>query len=79
MDRILIGLIGVPLGFIIMIYRAKIKEVTGPVEFAESKLGPGGTYTLYTLIGLGVSIISVMYAFGTFQEMFNASLGQLFR
>lgn len=75
MDRLIVGLIGVPLGFIIMIYRMKIREVTGPIDFAENKLGPGGTYTLYVLIGLAVSIISMMYAFGTFQEVFGATLG----
>lgn len=79
MDRFIVGFIGVPLGFLIMIYRMKIREVTGPIDFAEDKLGPGGTYTLYVLIGLAVSIISVMYAFGTFQELFAASLGQFFR
>ena len=78
MDRILIGLLGVPLGIVIMIYRYQLKQFTGDIAFAEEYLGSGGTYTFFVLIGLGFSILSVMYALGTLQGFFIGNLGGLF-
>jgi len=78
MDRILVGLIGIPLGFIIIIYRYHLKQFTGDIAFAEQYLGGGGTYNLFVVIGLAMSILSMMYAFGTLQEMLAGSLGQFF-
>lgn len=62
-----------------MVYRYKLKGITGDIAFAEQYLGSGGTYNLFILIGLGVSIFSVMYAFGTLQELFAGSLGMFFQ
>ncbi len=78
MDRILIGLLGVQLGIVMMIYRYQLKQFTGDIAFAEEYLGSGGTYTLFVLIGLGVSILSIMYALGTLQGFFIGSLGGFF-
>lgn len=78
MDRIIVGLIGIPLGVIIMIYRYHLKQFTGDIAFAEQYLGAGGTYNLFIIIGLAVSILSLMYAFGTLQEFFTGSFGQFF-
>jgi hypothetical protein len=36
-----------------MIYRYKIVQFTGKLEWAEQKLGSGGTYTLLIIIGFG--------------------------
>lgn len=78
MDRILVGLLGVPLGVVIIIYRYHLKQFTGDIAFAEQYLGSGGTYNLFVLIGLAVSILSMMYAFGTIQEFFTGYLGSFF-
>ncbi len=79
MDRILVVLIGIPLGFLIMIYRFQIKQYIGDIGFAEQYLGAGGTYTLLTLIGFLVAFVSLMYGLGTIQELFIGTLGQFFR
>jgi len=78
MDRILVGLIGMPLGAAIMIYRYQLKQFTGDIAFAEQYLGSGGTYNLFIIIGLAVSILSLMYAFGTLQDFFTGYLGSFF-
>lgn len=78
MDRILVPLFGIPIAFALMIYRTKLKEITGNIDFAEQYLGAGGTYTLFVLLGLVIFIFSVMYMFGSFQEIFSATLGRFF-
>jgi len=78
MDRLFVGIIGVPLGFLIIIYRYQLKQFTGNVGFAEQYLGAGGTYNLFVLIGLLVSVLSMMYAFGTVQDFYNGYLGLFF-
>lgn len=79
MDRIIVFILGLPLGILMMIYRANIKGVLGDVEWAERNLGSGGTYTLIIIVGFAVCVLSVMYAFGTLQELFSNSLGMFFR
>lgn len=79
MDRFFVFILGMPLGILIMIYRYQLKQLTGDVAWAEQYLGSGGTYTLFLLIGLLVSILSVMYAFGTLQDLAAGSIGTLFR
>jgi hypothetical protein len=78
MDRILVALIGIPLGFALMIYRVRLKEFTGNISFAEKYLGAGGTYSFFVLLGLVFFIFSVMYMFGTFQDIFSSTLGKFF-
>lgn len=78
MDRIIVGLFGIPLGVLMMIYRYQIKQYTGDIAFAEQYLGSGGTYTFYVLFGLAVSILSLMYAFGTLQDFFAGTFGRFF-
>ena len=78
MDRVIVAIIGIPVAFIIMVYRAKLKEFTGEIAFAEKYLGVGGTYNLFILIGMVVFIFSVMYMFGSFQEISAATLGRFF-
>ena len=78
MDRIFIAVLGIPLGFIIMIYRFQLAQFTGKIQWAEEHLGSGGTYNLYIIIGLAVSILSLMYSLGTIQSFFTGTLGSIF-
>ena len=78
MDRVIVFIIGLPLGILIMVYRSNVREIIGTIDWAEKNLGSGGTHTMIILIGLAVSILSVMYAFGTLQSMFVGSIGSLF-
>ena len=76
--RFIVGIIGIPLGIVIIYFRAKIKDFVGDVGFAEKYLGPGGTYTLIILLGVVVSIGALMYMFGTLQILLEGTVGRLF-
>lgn len=78
MDRVIVAIFGIPLGFIIMIFRYQIKQYTGNIDWAERSLGAGGTYNLYIIIGLVISIVSLMYALGSIQDVLGGALGPIF-
>jgi len=78
MDRVLVVLFGVPLGLCFIVYRFQLKQFTGDIAFAEQYFGSGGTYNLFILIGIAVFVGSLMYAFGTLQEIYGITLGKLF-
>lgn len=75
--RYLVGLIGFPLGIIIIVYRERVKNFTGDMAFAEKWFGQGGTYTAVLIFGLFVSIGSLMYMFGAFQSLIGGILGPI--
>ncbi len=78
MDRIFAAIIGIPLGFVVMIYRYQLKQFTGNIAWAEQYLGAGGTYNLFILIGFFLSVLSLMYALGSIQGFFLGTLGPIF-
>ncbi len=78
MDRVLAILLGLPAALLLVKYRRQVGDLIGPVSFAESFFGPGGTYTFVLLLALLTFILSLMYAFGTLQEILTGPLGQIF-
>ncbi|MBN1494624.1 hypothetical protein JW911_02710 [Candidatus Peregrinibacteria bacterium] len=78
MDKILFAVIGFPLSFLIIIYRANIKQFTGDLDFAEKWFGAGGTYTLILLFGIFVFFATLMYVTGSLQYVLSSTLGPLF-
>ena len=78
MNKFLIAIIGFPLSFIIIYFRAKIKDFTGDIGFAEQYLGSGGTYTMIFLIGVLTFILTLMYVMGTLQGFLGATVGKIF-
>ncbi len=78
MDRIFAAIIGIPLGFILMIYRFQLTQFTGKIQWAEQYLGSGGTYNFFIIIGLITSVLSLMYSLGTFQDFFTGTFGTFF-
>ena len=78
MDRILAAFIGIPVGFLLMIYRYRLKQFTGNIAFAEQYFGSGGTYNFFIALGLVISILSLMYALGSLQGFFSGYLGPIF-
>ena len=67
--RILVGLIGIPLGFLILLYRDKVKDWVGNISWAERYLGTGGTWTALVLIGVLTIVMSFMFMIGSLQNM----------
>ncbi|KKP36822.1 MAG: hypothetical protein UR27_C0013G0042 [Candidatus Peregrinibacteria bacterium GW2011_GWA2_33_10] len=78
LNRIIIGLIGIPTGFLILYYRARLKDWIGNIYFAEKYLGRGGTWEILPLIGLGISILSFLYMIGSLQKIFFSLFGKFF-
>ncbi|MFA6521491.1 MAG: hypothetical protein WCT53_03850 [Candidatus Gracilibacteria bacterium] len=76
--RYLVGIIGFPLGMVIVVYRERIKRFTGDMAFAEKWFGIGGTYTAILIFGILVSMGSLMYMFGTLQSLTSSMFGPLF-
>lgn len=74
MLKILAILVGVPLGMAIIKYRERVETWTGPVLFAEEKLGSGGTYTLIAIIGVLVVGLSIFYAVGALDILLQSIL-----
>ncbi|MBI5413790.1 hypothetical protein HZA42_05585 [Candidatus Peregrinibacteria bacterium] len=76
--RYLVGLIGIPLGVVIVVYRERLKRFTGDFSFAEKWFGTGGTYTFLMIFGIAVSIGCLMYMLGTLQSMVTTVFGPFF-
>ena len=76
--RYLIGIIGIPLGVVIVVYRERLKRFTGDFAFAEKWFGVGGTYTFLMIFGIAVSIGCLMYMLGTLQALVSSVFGPFF-
>lgn len=76
--RFFIGIICAAIGMLVIKFRKKIADVSGPVGFAERIFGGGGTYTLYLLVGCIAVILSILYATGVLQDTIDSKLTPLF-
>ena len=73
--KILLGLIGCVLSILIMIYRVRIKEFTGSMEWAERKFGPGGTYTAMLIGAILLFVLSLMTMTNSFEWILGGGSG----
>jgi hypothetical protein len=69
--RIVLGIIGIILSFLLMIYRVPVKHFFGQIRWAEEKLGSGGTYTVMVLAAIFMFIFSLMYMTNSFDLIFG--------
>ncbi|PJC36896.1 hypothetical protein CO046_02920 [Candidatus Peregrinibacteria bacterium CG_4_9_14_0_2_um_filter_53_11] len=76
--RYLLGLVGFTLGLVIVVKREPIKRAIGDIAAFEKYFGPGGTYTGLLLMGLLLSFLSIMFAFGTLQSLISSIFGPFF-
>lgn len=76
--RFFVGIIGIPLGLLMVIYRERVKRFTGDFAFAEQWFGQGGTYTALIVVGILITIGSLMYMLGTLQALFATLFGPFF-
>lgn len=68
------GLLGVIVCFLIIMYRRKLYEATGPIGFAEQYFM--GTINFFVLASLAGIVISIMWFFGTIQQFIIEKGGQ---
>jgi hypothetical protein len=74
---VLQGIIGMIIGFCILVFRPQIKDFTGDIGFAERYLGPGGTWTFFIILGVLIFIFSLMWALGTLQDFLMGTFGKI--
>jgi hypothetical protein len=46
------------IGIILLVYSFQIVRIFGHNSWAEEKLGPGGSYTLWKLVGIALIVLS---------------------
>ncbi len=76
--HVLQGIVGMVLGFCLLVFRPQIKRFVGRIDFAEQYLGMGGTWTALAIFGIALFVFSLMWATGTIQGFFNNNLSQFF-
>ena len=74
MDRVLVLIFGVGLGYVLIRYNAKMKEIVGSLDWVDKYLGAGGTYLFLKLVGLLLIVFSFLYAVGTLQDILGEAL-----
>ncbi len=74
----IIAIIGVAVGGLITAYSEKIYENFGPSDWAEQKLGSGGSRLFYKLVGIGIIFLSFFYMSGILQSIGLAIFSKLF-
>jgi hypothetical protein len=62
--QILIGIAGIAVGVVLVIYARKLVEWFGTMATAERYLGYGGTYSALRIIGIFLVIIFLLYMTG---------------
>lgn len=77
-ERLLIGLIGIPLGFCFIYFRVQIKDFIGNIGWAEKYLGMGGTWLAIVVIGILITVGSFLWMLGVIQDWFVAYFGGIF-
>ncbi|MBN2087234.1 hypothetical protein JW758_02705 [Candidatus Peregrinibacteria bacterium] len=73
--RIVLGLLGCVLSLLLIIYRVPIRGFIGQIDWAERKLGPGGTYSMLVIIGFIGFVFSLVYMTDSFGLLFGGDSG----
>ncbi len=76
--RILIGIIVIVLSLLLVIYRERIFRFTGQIGWAETHFGPGGTFTLFLIIGFVGFFLGLMIATDTVNLLFGDFFTKIF-
>lgn len=64
LDRIMVGIIGITIGVIAIVYARKLVRWFGTMATVEEKLGSGSTYSMVRFLGVFISIVSFLYMTG---------------
>ena len=76
--RILIGIAVAAIGFTFVWKTRKYMEVFGSIDWADQKLGGGGTQLVYKCIGLLLIFVGFMVATDLWGAFLEATLGSVF-
>jgi hypothetical protein len=75
--RILIGLAVTGGGAYLVIRTRGVYDFFGPIDWAEAKLGGGGSYLLYKIIGIVLCFIGIIVTTNLWDWFLQATLGSL--
>lgn len=75
MKNILIGILLIIIGFLIVWKSRKFIDFFGTIDWAEVKLGGGGTNLMYKLVGIISILVGFIWATGMWNAFLNATLG----
>lgn len=76
--RFIIGIAIAAAGSYFVIRTRSILNFFGPIDWAERKLGGGGSYLLYKVIGIIVAIVGIIVAVNLWDWFLQVTLGSLF-
>jgi hypothetical protein len=75
--RILVGLLLVAIGFVFVWKTSKFIETFGSIDWADQKLGGGGTYLVYKTLGIIIIFVGFLWATNLWQAFLEATLGSI--
>lgn len=78
MFRIIGGIALILIGLPFVIKTGWFMQNFGVVAWAEQKLGGGGSWLFYKLIGVGISLIGILMATGLINGLLLGTVGKLF-
>ena len=76
--HILIGVVVAAIGFVFVWKTRKFIETFGSIDWADQKLGGGGTMLIYKSIGILLIFVGFMVATGLWGAFLEATLGGIF-
>ncbi len=76
--KYIIGVLAIVVGIFLVVKTEWFLENFGYSDWAEQKLGGGGSRLLYKLIGLAIIILSVLAMTGSLETIFLSIFGGLF-
>jgi len=77
--RIIGGIVLALIGLPFVLKTRWFMENFGANAWAEAKLGPGGSWLFYKLIGVGFSLVGILLATGLLGGLLMGTVGQLFK
>ncbi len=76
--KYLLALFVITIGSLMVIKTEWFLENFGPSEWAEEKLGGGGSRLMYKLLGLGAIVLAILGATGALGEIILSVFSSLF-
>lgn len=75
--RLLIGFALIAFGFVIVWKTRAFIDTFGHIDWADQKLGGGGTQIMYKVIGIFLIFIGFLWAFNLWNAFLQATLGSI--